>query len=162
MPGTVKTVPEGFHTITPHLVVRDAKQAIEFYKAAFGAQVLGVHLAPGGKVMHATLQIGDSRLMLNDEFPEWGGSVGPQSPGNTGVTINLYLDNVDSVFQSAVSAGATVKMPPMDMFWGDRYGQVVDPFGHSWALATHIKDMTQEELVAASEAAMAQMSKPAA
>ena len=159
MSGTVKPIPEGFHTITPHITVRNAKQAIEFYKKAFGARVDRVSETPDGKVMHATLQIGDSKLMLNDEFPEYGGASSPAPGENTPFTMNLYLEKVDPVFESAIAAGATAKMPPMDMFWGDRYAQVVDPFGHRWALAQHIKDMSAEELKQAQEEAVAQMTK---
>jgi PhnB protein len=159
MSSTVKPIPEGFHTITPHLTVRNAKQAIEFYKKAFGAQELGVAHTPDGRIMHALLQIGDSKLMLNDEFPEMGGSRAPAPGSNIGVTINLYLEKVDPVFDSAVSAGATPKMPPTDMFWGDRYAQLSDPFGHNWALAQHIKDMSQEEMKQAQEEAIANMAK---
>lgn len=159
MSGTVKAVPEGFHTITPHLTVRDSKRAIEFYKKAFGAKELGVVLAPNGKVMHALLQIGDSKLMLNDEFPEMGGERAPEPGDDTGVTINLYLEKMDPVFESAVSAGAKAKLPPTDMFWGDRYAKLSDPFGHHWALAQHVKDMTEEEMKQAQNEAMAQMAK---
>jgi uncharacterized glyoxalase superfamily protein PhnB len=119
MTDKVKAVPDGFHTITPHLTVRDAKGAIEFYQKAFGAQVLNVAPGPGGKVMHAALKIGDSILMLNDEFPEFGGQLGPSATGSS-VALHVYLDDVDTAFQRAVSAGATVKMPLMDQFWGDR------------------------------------------
>jgi PhnB protein len=162
MPSNVKAVPEGFHSLTPHLTVRNAAQAIEFYKQAFGAQVLNMSPAPDGKkIMHATLKIGDSVLMLNDEFPEWGGALGPQLGASTGIVINLYLEDIDTVFQRAVAAGATTKMPPADMFWGDRYGQLVDPFGHRWALATHIKDMSQEEMHQAMEIVFAKMPKSA-
>jgi PhnB protein len=162
MPGKVKAIPDGFHSLTPHLTVRNAAQAIEFYKQAFGAQVLNVAPAPDGKkIMHATLKIGDSMLMLNDEFPEMGGGLGPQPGTNTGSVINLYIEDIDTVFQRAVAAGATTKMPPADMFWGDRYGHLVDPFGHRWALATHVKDVTQQEMKEAMEAACAKMPKSA-
>jgi len=162
MSGTAKAVPEGFHTITPHLIVRDAARAIEFYQKAFGAEVRGISYAPDGKkIIHASLKIGDSFLMLNDEFPEWGGACAPAPGGATGVQLHIYADDVDGLFERAASAGATVKMPLMDQFWGDRYGQVLDPFGHKWSLATHIKDMTQEEMRAAQDAAMAKMPKSA-
>ncbi len=160
MPGKVKPIPEGFHTLTPHLVVRDAPKAIEFYKKAFGAEVLGVHYTPDGKVMHVSLKIGDSIFMLNDEFPAMGGR-SPQSLGGSPVTINIYVEDVDRLFNQAVSAGATVKMPLMDQFWGDRYGQVVDPFGHSWALAAHKEDVSQEEMERRSKAVFAEMAKKA-
>src|SRR5277367_4576714 len=126
MTDKVKAVPDGFHTITPHLVVRDAQRAIEFYKQAFGAEVLSVAPAPGGKVMHASLRIGDSILMLNDEFPEYGGALAPPATGGSDA-LHIYIENVDAAFARAVSAGASVKMPVMDMFWGDRYGQLLDP-----------------------------------
>jgi len=157
----VKAVPDGFHTITPHLTVRDAHRAIEFYQKAFGAEVLNVAPAPGGKVMHALLKIGDSMLMLNDEFPEMGGSCGPPASGGSGVNLHIYLENVDAAFDRAVSAGATVKMPVMDMFWGDRYGQMLDPFGHKWSLATHTRDMSQEEIAQEKEKAVSHMPKSA-
>jgi uncharacterized glyoxalase superfamily protein PhnB len=145
--ANVKPVPEGFHTVTPHLVVRDAKKAIDFYQKAFGAQVLNPpHLTPDGKVMHASIKIGDSIIMLADEFPEMGGSSAPQSPGNTPLSLHLYVPDVDSTFNRAVSAGAQVKMPVTDMFWGDRYGQVVDPSGHVWSVATHKEEVTPAEM----------------
>jgi len=154
MTDKVNAVPDGFHTVTPHLTVRDANRAIEFYKKAFGAQVLHVMPAPGGKVMHAAFTIGDSILMLNDEFPEHGGSLAPPTSGASGVALHIYLENVDAAFERAVSAGASVKMPLMDMFWGDRYGIVMDPFGHKWSLATHIRDVTPEEMKSEQEKAM--------
>jgi uncharacterized glyoxalase superfamily protein PhnB len=150
MPDKVKAVPEGFHTLTPHITVRDAPRAIDFYQKAFGAEVLGIHDGPEGKIMHATLKIGDSMLMLNDEFPEWG-ALGPPSTGASGVIIHMYLENVDAAFQRVVSAGATVKMPLGDAFWGDRYGAVVDPFGHTWSLASKVRDVSKDELDKASQ-----------
>src|SRR5437667_2792552 len=156
MPEQVKAVPPGFHTLTPHLVVRNAEQALEFYKNAFGAEVLHVAHMPDGKVMHASLRIGDSMLMLNDEFPDYG-TLSPLSTGGTGVTIHIYTDNVDAAFNRAVSAGAQVKMPVMDQFWGDRYGLVADPFGHQWSIATHTKDLSPEEMQRAQDEAMAKM-----
>jgi PhnB protein len=143
MTEKVTPVPEGFHTLTPHLVVKGAEQAIEFYQKALGAQVLGKHAGPGGKIIHALLQIGDSKLMLADEFPEFG-SMAPETPAST--SIHIYLDNVDTAWARAVAAGATVKMPLMDQFWGDRYGQITDPFGHSWSLGSRVKIMTPEEM----------------
>lgn len=156
----VKAVPEGFHTITPHLLVRDAKAAIDFYQKAFGAQLQGgIAYTPDGKIMHALLKIGDSLLMLNDEFPEYG-ALAPKD-GETGIALHIYVENVDEVFRHATEAGAKVKMPLADMFWGDRYGKVQDPFGHQWTLGTHIKDMTQDEMKAAMDQAMAGMRKTA-
>jgi uncharacterized glyoxalase superfamily protein PhnB len=159
MPGKAKAVPEGFHTLTPHLTVRDADKALEFYKKALGAEVLGVSRMPDGKVIHASLRIGDSMLMLNDEFPEMGG-LSPLSVGGTGVTIHIYTDNVDEAFNQAVAAGAQVAMPLMDQFWGDRYGMISDPFGHKWSIATHVKDMSQDEMQRAQDEAMAKMPPP--
>src|SRR5215470_6921981 len=152
----VKAVPAGFHSLTPHLTVRDADKALDFYKNALGAEILNVARMPDGKVLHAMLRIGDSPLMLNDEFPEMGG-LSPLSTGGSGVTIHIYTENVDQAFDRAVNAGAKVKMPLMDQFWGDRYGIVSDPFGHSWSLATHIKDMSPEEMQRGQDQAMAQM-----
>jgi PhnB protein len=157
----VKPVPDGFHTITPHLTVRDANRALEFYKQAFGAEVLGVAPGPGGKVLHASLKIGDSMLMLNDEFPEFGGDPAPTATRGSGVALHIYIDNVDAAFERAVSAGATVKMPLMDQFWGDRYGVVIDPFGHKWSLATHSRDMSREEMEQEQEKAFSKMPKSA-
>jgi PhnB protein len=157
----VQPVPAGFHTLTPHLTVRDADRALEFYKNALGAEVLNVARTPDGKVLHAMLRIGDSPLMLNDEFPEMGG-LSPLSTGGAGVTIHIYTENVDQAFDRAVNAGAKVKMPLMDQFWGDRYGIVTDPFGHSWSLATHIKDMSPEEMQRGQDEAMAKMPPQAA
>src|SRR5919201_932826 len=143
MTGKVKPIPDGFHTLTPYLVVRDAAKAIEFYRQAFGAELRGIHYSPDGKsVFHAELKIGDSFLMLNDEFPQWN-VLSPLSPGGgTSATLHMYLEDVDAAFDRAVSAGASVKMPLMDAFWGDRYGQLVDPFGHKWSLATRVKNLS--------------------
>jgi PhnB protein len=156
MSEQVTAVPEGFHTLTPHLTVRDADKALEFYKHALGAEILHVARMPNGKVMHAGLRVGDSMLMLNEEAPEYG-ALSPLSTGGTGVTIHIYTDNVDAFFNRAVSAGAQVKMPVMDQFWGDRYGMVADPFGHTWSIATHTKDLSPEEMQRAQDEAMAKM-----
>jgi PhnB protein len=161
MPEPAQAVPTGFHTLTPHLTVRDADKALEFYKNALGAEILHVARMPDGKVMHAGLRIGDSMLMLNEEFPEYGG-LSPLSVGGTGVTIHIYTEDVDDAFDRAVTAGAKVAMPLMDQFWGDRYGIVTDPFGHKWSLATHIKDMSPEEMQRAGDEAMANMPPPSA
>jgi PhnB protein len=160
MPEQVKAVPPGFHTLTPHLTVRNAEQALEFYKKAFGAEILHLAHMPDGKVMHAALRIGDSMLMLNDEFPDHG-ALSPLSTGGSAVTIHIYTDNVDAAFNRAVSAGAQVKMPLADQFWGDRYGVVTDPFGHKWSLGAHIKDMSPEEVQREMDRAMAAMKKTA-
>ena len=146
MTGKVKAILDGFHTLTPHLVVQNAVQASEFYQRAFSAEVCGLHHMPDGKtVMHALLKIGDSFLMLNDEFPS-NKVLSPQSIGGTGTTIHVYAEDVDALFQQAVSAGANETMPLMDAFWGDRYGQLEDPFGHRWSLASHKEDLSPEEL----------------
>jgi PhnB protein len=146
MTNWIKAVPEGYRTLTPHLVVKGASQAIEFYKKAFGAEEIARVPGPDGKsLMHAAIKIGDSRLFLVDEFPEMG-SLGPHSIGGTPVSIHVYVEDVDTVFNQAVAAGAQVRMPLADMFWGDRYGLVTDPFGHSWSLATHKEDLTLEEI----------------
>jgi PhnB protein len=150
----VKAVPEGTHTLTPHITVKNADKAIEFYQKALGAQVILIMRGPNGRVMHAGLRIGDSMLMLNDEAPEFGA----HAPDRVvGFTIHAYVENVDDVFKRALDAGATQAMPLADQFWGDRYGQVIDPFGFRWALATHIKDMTPEQMEAAGKTAMAEM-----
>ncbi len=158
MAAKTKPIPKGFHTITPHLVVRDAGKAIEFYQRAFGAEASGVHRTPDGKIMHAELKIGDSYLMLNDEFPEMK-VLSPATLGGSPVTIHLYVEDVDALFKQAVAAGATATMPVMDQFWGDRYGKVSDPFGHNWSIATHKEDVNQEELTRRGAAAMAEMTK---
>lgn len=151
----VNPVPNGFHSITPHLVIRGAAKAIEFYKQAFGAESLGAMSMPGSdKIMHATIKIGDSMLMLADDFPEMGSHSPQDSPAGSGVVIHIYTADTDGMFQNAVAAGATVKMPPMDMFWGDRYAQVTDPFGHGWSIGTHVKDVAPAEMAAAAKQAM--------
>jgi PhnB protein len=140
-------IPAGSHAITPHLVVKGASEAIEFYKRAFGAEEICRMPFPGPdgqvKLGHAALQVGDSRLFLADEFPEHG-SVGPN--GHSPVTIHLYVTDADATFGRAVAAGARVAMPLADMFWGDRYGKLVDPFGHHWSIATHKEDLTPEQM----------------
>jgi uncharacterized glyoxalase superfamily protein PhnB len=133
------------HSVTPHLVCDGAADAIEFYKKAFNAVEAGRMPGPGGKIMHAEMKIGDSHIMLVDEFPDMGG-FGPKHFKGTPVTLHLYVEDVDATYAQAVKAGATAKMPPADMFWGDRYGQIVDPFGHSWSIATHKRDMTIEQM----------------
>ena len=138
-------VPEGHHTVTPHLTVGGAAQAIEFYQKAFGAKELGRAPGPAGKLMHAEIQIGDSRVFLNDEFPEMGAR-SPLALNGTPVQIHLYVEDADALFQQAVEAGATVLMPLADQFWGDRYGIVTDPFGHRWSIASLIRDVTCEEV----------------
>jgi PhnB protein len=137
----VKPVPEGFRTVTPQLTVRDAGQAIDFYKRALGARELMRMSSPDGKVMHAEIRIGDSIVFLIDESPDMGAR-SPQALGGATGSFHVYVPNVDAAFKRAVDAGAQVKMPVADMFWGDRFGQVVDPFGHEWGLATHKENVT--------------------
>jgi uncharacterized glyoxalase superfamily protein PhnB len=151
-----KRVPEGFHTVTPHLVCAGAAQAIEFYKKAFGA-VEEMRL-PGadGKLMHAMLRIGDSAVMLADEMPEWG-SLGPKALKGSPVTIHLNVDDADAFARRAAAAGAKITMPVADMFWGDRYGKLEDPFGHQWSVGTHVRDVSPEEM----QRAMKEMEKKA-
>jgi uncharacterized glyoxalase superfamily protein PhnB len=162
MPAPVSPVPKGFHTLTPHLVVKDAPAAIEFYKQAFGAEVGRIHYTPDGQtITHADLRIGDSMLMLCGEFPAWG-VLSPLTLGGTPVTLHVYVADPDALFGRAVAAGATVKMPLADQFWGDRYGQLTDPFGHLWSIAARIAEPSEEELKAASEAAFAKLSEPGA
>ena len=153
MAENAKRIPEGMHTLTPHIVCAGAAEAIDFYKKAFGATELMRMPGPDGKLMHASVKIGDSMLMLVDEMPQWG-ALGPKALKGSSVTLHLAVPNVDEVFAQAVAAGATVKMPVADMFWGDRYGVVTDPFGHNWAIATRIRDMTPDEMIAAGREAM--------
>jgi uncharacterized glyoxalase superfamily protein PhnB len=155
----VKPIPEGYHTLTPYLTVKDAARAIEFYKQAFGAQERGVMKGPDGKVMHAELKIGDSIIMLADEFPEYG-SLSPQTSGGAGMGLHIYVDGVDAAFDRAVKAGAQVEMPVIDQFWGDRYGKLKDPFGHKWSIATHTKDMSADEMKRNMDEAMKKMAQP--
>ena len=140
----VKPIPEGYHTVTPYLCCRDAGAAIEFYKKAFGAKEI-LRMDNQGKVGHAELQIGDSRIMLADEFPEIG-FVSPQSVGGSPIMIHLYVEDVDMTANRAVAAGAKVTRPVADQFYGDRGGQFEDPFGHKWYLATHKEDLSPEEI----------------
>ena len=141
----VKPVPEGMHSVTPHLVCAGAAAAIEFYKKAFGA--VEVTRLPGqqGKLMHASIRIGDSAVMLVDESPEWG-MLGPKALKGSPVTIHLYVDDADAFVARAVKAGAKLTMPVADMFWGDRYGQLEDPFGHRWSVGTHVRDVSPQEM----------------
>src|SRR5215468_9742836 len=139
-----KPIPHGFHTITPHLIVPEGAKALEFYKKAFGAQEIERFMTPDGKaVMHAQMKIGSSMLMLGNEFPPT--CLSPKSRGGTTVSLYLYVVDADDAFERAVKAGCTVKMPMTDQFWGDRYGQVEDPFGHQWSLATHKQDLTKDQ-----------------
>lgn len=145
MPTPVKPIPNGYHTATPYLICRGAAKAIEFYKQAFGATEVMRFAAPAGKVGHAEIQIGDSKIMLADEFPEMGAK-SPQTFGGTAVSILLYVEDVDAVFNRALASGATVERPIENKFYGDRAGGVIDPFGHKWYIATHIEDVSADEM----------------
>lgn len=147
-------VPKGFHIVTPSIVVRGASEAIEFYKKAFGAKELNRMPGPDGKLMHAEIRIGDSIVMLNDEYPQMG-AVSPQGLGGRASSLMIYTRDADALFKQALAAGAKVSMPLADMFWGDRYGRVVDPYGHDWQIATHIEDVTPKEMAKRAAAAMA-------
>ena len=138
-------IPEGMHSLTPHLVCAGAAEAIDFYKRAFSAIEQARMPGPDGKLMHAAVQIGDSTLMLVDENPQWG-LLGPKALKGSPVAIHLYVPDVDATVAQAVAAGAKVTMPVADMFWGDRYGQLEDPFGHRWSVATHTRELTSEEI----------------
>ncbi len=153
-----KPNPHGFNTATPSLVVSNSKEAIEFYKKAFDANEIYQFPAPDGSIMHAMIQIGDSYVMMSDEMAAMG-CKSPTTIGGTAVTLHLYVEDADKIFNQAVEAGATVTMPIMDAFWGDRFGTVLDPFGHSWAIATHKIDMTPEGLRKAGEEFFAKMAK---
>jgi PhnB protein len=142
---SVKPIPDGMHTLTPHIVCADANGAIDWYKKAFSAVELSRMPGPDGKLMHGAVRIGDSVMMLAEEMPSWN-SLGPNSLKGSPVYLHLYVPDVDASIAQAVAAGATATMPATDMFWGDRYGQVQDPYGHKWSIATHTRDMTPEQM----------------
>jgi PhnB protein len=144
MANPTKPIPEGYHSITPSLTCRDAARAIDFYKKAFGAQELMRMPSPDGKISHAELKIGDSIIFVNDEIP--GLAVAPSTSSMPSSYLFLYVPDVDSVFNRAVAAGSRIDMPTQDMFWGDRYGKLTDPFGHQWGIATHTEDVAPEEM----------------
>jgi PhnB protein len=141
----VQPIPAGYHSVTPYLIVRNGAAAIEFYKKAFNAVELMRFPGPGGKIMHAEVKIGDSPVMLADEMPDEG-HVGPQTLGGVGISMMLYVEDVDKQFAQAVAAGATEKRPVQDQFYGDRSGTLVDPFGHVWTLGTHKEDLSMDEV----------------
>ena len=153
----VKPIPEGYCTVTPYLAVDDAAEAIEYYKKAFGAKERGRMETPDGKIGHAELEIGDSLVMLSDPIPE-ATTRTPKELGGTSASVFLYVEHVDAVVKRAVDAGATVTMEVADQFWGDRFGSVQDPFGHSWSIATHVEDVPPEEMAERAKKAMAAMS----
>jgi PhnB protein len=153
-----KVVPQGYHTITPNLVVNDAAQALEFYKKALGAEETVRMPGPNGRIMHAEMRIGDSVVMLGEERPDMGRK-SPSSYGGSPVGFYVYVENLDAAWNRAVGAGAKATRPPADMFWGDRTGTLEDPFGHSWSLAEHVKDPTPEEIKRGEEEFFAQAQK---
>lgn len=153
----VKPIPEGYHTITPYLSVDDAAEAIEFYKRAFDAKERARMPSPDGRVAHAELEIGDSLVMLSDMFEQSQGKTPKQLDGTT-IELFMYVEDVDTAFKQAIDAGATETMAPQDMFWGDRFGRVTDPFGHIWQLATHVEEVAPEEMERRAKEAMASMS----
>ena len=155
----VRAIPEGYHSITPSITCKGAAKAIDFYKDVFHAKELSRMTMPGNMIGHADLMIGDSHLMLNDEFP--GMAAAPPPNSLSSVNLFVYTENVDELFDRAVKAGCKVEMPLANQFWGDRYGKVRDPFGHQWGLAQHVEDVSQEEMKKRSEEWAAQMSKAA-
>ena len=152
----VNPIPEGYHSLTPYLTVENAAEAIEFYKRAFGAKERMRMPTPDGRIAHAELDIGDSVVMLSDPFPN-SSHKSPKELGGTSAGIFMYVEDVDAVVQDAIDAGATVTMPIEDMFWGDRFGGVMDPFGHAWQIATHKEDLSEEEIAERAKDAMASM-----
>lgn len=151
---SVQPIPEGMRSVTPHLICAGAAAAIDFYKKAFGATEMSRLPGPNGKLMHGSIRIGDSTVMLVDEMREYG-SLGPKALNGSSVIIHLYVEDVDAFTARAVAAGAKITMPVQDMFWGDRYGQLEDPFGHRWSVATHVRDVSPGEM----EQAMQKMRK---
>ena len=162
MAKATQAIPKGYHTVTPSIMVAGAARAIEFYKKAFGAQELMRFPGPDGRLMHAAIRIDGHMVFLVDDFPEFcnGKSETPKALGGTPVTIHRYVKDCDAAIRRAEQAGATVKMPPEDMFWGDRYGVVSDPFGHQWSFATHQRDLSPEEIATATREAFAQAGQP--
>jgi PhnB protein len=148
----VKPIPDGMHTVTPHLICAGAADAIEFYKKAFNAVEMGRLAGPQGKLLHGAIRIGDSTVMLVDEFPEWG-SLGPKSLKGSPVAMHVYVEDVDAFVARATAAGAKITMPLQDMFWGDRYCKLEDPFGHQWSVATHVRDVSRDEMQQAAQKA---------
>jgi len=159
MPNPVRAIPEGYHSISPSLTCKNAARAIEFYKSVFGATEVMRMPGPEGKIMHAELKIGDSIIFINDEFP---GMAEAPAPGVTpSLFMFLYTEDVDSVYNRAVSMGSMVLMPLENMFWGDRYGKVTDPFGHQWGIAQHVEDVAPQEMKRRQDAMAANMAKAA-
>ncbi|HEX6053299.1 MAG TPA: VOC family protein [Gemmatimonadaceae bacterium] len=154
-------VPAGYHTVTPAIVVRNAPAAIDFYKTAFGAEELHRMLGPDGSIAHAEIRIGDSVIMLGEENEQWG-TRSPQSLGGVHGSLHIYVEDADASFDRALKAGATVRYPLENAFWGDRYGKVTDPFGHEWGIATRVKEMSLEEMDKAGKEWMAKAAQQAA
>jgi PhnB protein len=155
----VRPIPEGYHTITPQLTCRDASRAIDYYKSVFGATEVMRMPGPDGRVMHSELKLGDSRIMVNDEFP--GMAKAPEPTAVHSSSLFVYTENVDALFDRAVRAGSRVDMPLDNMFWGDRYGKFTDPFGHQWGVATHVEDVAPDEMQRRSEEMTKKMAKAA-
>ena len=151
-----KAIPDGYHSVTPYLAVDGAEQAIAFYEKAFGAKERTRMQSPDGKIAHAEIEIGDSVVMLSDPLPQFT-TRAPSELGGSTASIMMYVEDVDAAVQQAVGAGATLEREPEDQFWGDRFGAVVDPFGHMWSIATHVEDVPPEEMAKRAEAAMAAM-----
>ena len=154
-----KPIPEGFHSVTPAIVVKDAAKAIDFYKKALGAQELVRMPGPDGKIMHAEIKIGDSIIFLGEEMPMPGNIRSPQTLGGSTCTLNVYVPNVDEQFKQALAAGGKESMPVADQFWGDRYGTLTDPFGYTWGIATHKEDLSPEEMKVRMEEFFASMAQ---
>jgi PhnB protein len=158
MTKSSQPIPKGFHTVTPSLVVRNAAEAIEFYKKALGAEELMRMASPDGKIGHAELKIGDSIIFLTDESPAMG-TKSPLTLGGSSGSLYLYVEDVDKAFKKAVDAGGKATMPVTDMFWGDRFGNFVDPYGHSWGLSTHVEDVSEQDMATRAKAFYAQMAQ---
>ena len=155
MSKDVKKIPDGYHTVTPYIVLDDAAGAIEFYKRAFGAEERGRMPMPDGRLMHAEIQIGNSIIMMSSEFPEMGSTAkSPKKAGFGTGSLMIYTEDIDGLYQRAIEAGATEVMAPQDMFWGDRYAKVIDPFGHEWQIGTHLEDVSMEEMAKRAETAL--------
>lgn len=159
MPAAKQSIPEGFHTVTPALIVRGADKAIEFYKKVFNAEELSRMMGPENKISHAELKIGDSIIFVSDEIPNMGVARSPQTLGGCTGTLHLYVDDVDSVYEQAISSGGKKASPVTDMFWGDRYGTFTDPFGFSWGVATHKEDVSEQEMKKRMDAFQASMAE---
>jgi uncharacterized glyoxalase superfamily protein PhnB len=159
MAEKVNAIPDGYHSVTANLVIKGASEAIDWYKQALGAQELYRMPGPDGRLMHAEIKIGDSVIMLTDEMPEMGGK-GPETLGGTPVSLMIYCKDCDALFNRAVGAGASVRMPLEDAFWGDRWGMVTDPFGHVWSIGTRKKNLSVPEMKAAMDEFMANYKRP--